>query len=183
MFRFRTSRRRRGVSFTEMLFSVSIFGISGLFVSTLLVEVARISESSLSMIPSEQSTYRVLDRLRAELLPARARDIVIEGSPVIVDGKQVSLQGTAVTFTNPARGKKMRIWFEDGDCLLDSDYLGSESRVTTLQSGLQNVQFRFPDRIDRRRVEIIVSRPATVTTVTRTPNWVNRYSDTITLRN
>src|SRR5690606_17702927 len=93
-----TFRRRRGLSMTELMFAAAMFGVAGLFVAALLLEVARHSQTSISMIPSELNSYRVLDRIRTELLAASAQEIEIEGTPVVVDGRQISLEGRAVTF-------------------------------------------------------------------------------------
>jgi len=167
----------------EMYFSVALFGVAGFFIAALLVEVARHSQSSLAMIPSELSSYRVLDRIRTELLSASAQGIEIEGSPVVVDGRQIALEGHAVTFTNPARERRSRIWFEDGECFLNRDIDSDISEAIVLSSNLEEVAFRFPDRIDRRRVEILVSSAATVSSTTRARDRVNVHSDIIMLRN
>jgi hypothetical protein len=185
-----SNSRRRGLSMTELLFAATMFGAAGMFVSMLLLEVARHSQTSLSMIPSELHSYRVLDRIRSELLAAEAlgpqggeEGVQIEGTPVVVDGMQVALEGNAVNFNNPARESRMRIWFEDGACLFTPDVDASEPEIVVWAEQLEDVTFRFPDRIDRRRVEIVVSSAATVSTVSRSRDRINTHRDVIMLRN
>ena len=95
--RFRVhSRLPKAFTVVEMLVAVSLFAFVGVFVAFLTIEVARQAQTSISMIPAELAAYRAMDRMRNELLPASPRDIVFD------------VDGAGVTFTNPARARRMR---------------------------------------------------------------------------
>jgi hypothetical protein len=167
-----------------MLVAVSLFAFVGVFVAFLTIEVARQAQTSISMIPAELAAYRAMDRMRNELLPASSRDIVFD------------VDGAGVTFTNPARARRMRFEFADGSVLFNPDMSVSPARLITISpehADFVDVRFAPMDAIDRRRIQITVSaRSSAITTINEDDPDDNRrlfrdrvttYSDIITLRN
>jgi hypothetical protein len=177
----RRGRYRIGLSVVEMMIAVSVFAAVGIFASFLTIEIARMSRSSLDLIPSELTAYRTMDHIRRELMAGTLRGMTIDTG------------GDGITFTNPARNTQMasppspippvrvRIWLdEDGRCFINTDSNNSASTPVVIGENIEDLRF---ERVGDRRVRITVQTFAVASTVTTARDRTTTYSDVITLRN
>lgn len=162
---------RKAFSTIEMVVVIVVFSLVGLFVAYLTIEVARLSTTSISVIPAELNAYRLMDRTRVELMPAEVRSA------------QITDAGRTINYRNPALGHDNVLWFDEGQCFLRIDIGGEDDRTIALASDIEDVVFRFPNEPNRRSLEISVSTTAFVSTVTRERDRTNTYTDVIKLRN
>jgi prepilin-type N-terminal cleavage/methylation domain-containing protein len=101
-------KKRRGMTLPEMMISVTLFTFVGVFVAFTTLLIARQVSRSLRSIPADQKAYRLLDRVRTELMAAQIGAMTIENG------------GQGVTFLNPSRATNSRIWrSNDGRCMWD----------------------------------------------------------------
>lgn len=177
----RRGRMRNGLSVIEMMIAVSVFAAVGIFASFLTIEIARMSRSSLDLIPSELTAYRTMDHIRRELLAGTSRGMTIDTG------------GDGITFTNPARNTQMdsppnpvppvrvRIWLDaDGRCFMNTDSNNPKSEDVVIGENIEDLRF---EREGDRRVRITVQTFAIASTVTTEQERTTTYSDLITLRN
>lgn len=164
----RRTAHRRGATFIEVLVSIGLFGLISAFVSVVVLTVARQSRASFDTISADSSSYRVLDRVRRELLTSQFGTVV------------VAQDGNSVTFTNPARGLRSRIEFDNENrrCFYVPDVTAvNPDRV---EWGRDITGSFFPaDDIGKRFGVEIQSDGSTA----RRENLTISYSDIVTVRN
>lgn len=162
----RTSRRR-GMTFIEMMISVGIFTIVGIFVSYVAIAIARQSRRSLSSIPAEGTAYRIMDRIRNQILPATFGTLTLGNTDA------------QIFFQNPARGTATSsITFDSqtSKCTFDPDTSVANNEVN--YGTLQSLSFAIAGN----------GRQVVITLATSGRDRQNdvvpvSYQDTITIRN
>ncbi|MBI5154328.1 prepilin-type N-terminal cleavage/methylation domain-containing protein [Candidatus Poribacteria bacterium] len=159
--------RRRGMTFVEMMISVGIFTIVGIFVSYIAIAIARQSRRSLGSIPAEGSAYRIMDRIRNQILPATYGTLTLGNTDA------------QILFQNPARGTATSsITFDPqtSKCTFDPDTSVADNEMT--YGTLQSLSFAITES----------GRQVVITLTTSGRDRHNdvvpvSYQDTITIRN
>lgn len=161
------SAHRRGATFVEMMISVAVFGFIAAFVAVVVLTVAKQSRASYDTISADSSNYRVLDRVRREVLTAQYGTVVVAND------------GTSITFTNPARGLRSRIEFDNETqrCLYIADVVSGTTPVVWGRDVTGS--FAPADQIGKR-FQISIQ---TQGTSARRENLTITYSDVVTVRN
>jgi Prokaryotic N-terminal methylation motif len=139
----RCKKKRAGLTLVEVLITVVLFAVVGIFASMITLTVAKRSRNALTEVPSDQQVYRTVDHVRLNLLPAKYTTITISD-----DAK-------SVFFHNPARKIDGQILFNDDDrqCVYIPDILTPEY---SLLCG-KGVSGRFEWVDNGRMVRVIAS--------------------------
>lgn len=96
------NRRRRGLSFTEMMISVGIFSVIGVAVAYIVLLAARASHDGLQFMRSEQRVRLVLDNVRRETLVGQFMTA------------EISDNGRTITFVDPVANTRARMSYAGG---------------------------------------------------------------------
>lgn len=102
LMRFRTARRR-GVTLVEAFVAFAAFAGVAAFTVGVVVLAGRQSGRSLRALPAESNTFRLMDRVRYEVLSAQAGRIYIDSN-----------NPRELVFWNSSRGTRSRLFFDDG---------------------------------------------------------------------
>lgn len=137
------SKTRRGMTLPEMMISVSIFSLVGIFLTFIVVEIGKNTREAISEIPAQENTYRAMDFIRSKLLPAEFGSININDT------------GNAITFRNPRNTYNSTLLFDQDtrQCIFDEN-------VNTTGDELpwgRNIRGRFAATDTPRRIKIEIS--------------------------
>ncbi|MEQ8822133.1 MAG: hypothetical protein RLY93_17995 [Sumerlaeia bacterium] len=160
------ARRRRAVTLLELMLAMTFMTIISLFVFTALLVVMRHSISSLTRVPAESENFKLLSRMRTELLSAQFNSWTF------------GTNGESITYRSGSRQTRSSIAYDPNTGITtfdpDLDSNGDE-RVWN-----RRVAVRFVDLNDPRRLQIRVEAPAKDS---RQQDLTYSYTDVITVRN
>ncbi|MEQ8822191.1 MAG: hypothetical protein RLY93_18305 [Sumerlaeia bacterium] len=162
----RLTKRDRATSLLELIFYATISLFITVFLMFVLIAMARQSRSSISVLQADGNAYRLINRIRTEMLPANFQ------SADITDG------GNVITFWNPVRGYRASIYYDEEQqaTFFDPDITASGDERVWMHNG--RVVFRPTG--DSKRFEVEVFRNA----LDRRNQPIEvRYRDVLTLRN